>query len=1458
MIARATAVSGRHLRVSTLALALGVLLTLVLASPAAAASFEQVAEFDTEPLPQSETNPLTHPNGVAVNVGGVGGVAPGTFYVAKGPETVQVDSGQFEAYDGVRVFDSKGNFIEEWGAFQGEEPYGIAVDQVTGDVYVLKQANEGRPAVEVFSPDGSTVIARFATQGRSAEPLSEGPEKVHTAGRSGIAVDDSGDVYLSDKSEVAGRPTRVMVFKPQAPGNYEHYVYTGRANDIAFSENTSPVYFDPISLSLDDAGNLYIGSESVAEHIYKFAPSQPDVPACSFHVPGGGLEASTVNPATGEVYYWTYKHSQEVSVLNACGSDGAFTLKEKFRFAEKLHSPEEVLGLGFNPVAKYSVGRAPGSLYALVGAPLRANEGRGLIFAAAEEIPPTVDSESVGAVTPTSATLEAQISPNGSRTGFVFQYISDAAYRANDPEERQSVTVKASGGLFGLSFEGARTGGIAVGTFSVGSKTVNELKSASATATLRAAKGAGNLSGARGIGTTIAGSETITSVSAGEGEFEVGQGISGSGIPGGATIIAVASEAAFGTSELTISAPATKSAAHAAIAAGTSTVTSLTTSEGSFEAGQVVIGPGILPETTILVAGATELTLSKPAASPGAGVQLTAGSHTLTAVVAGFGKFEVGSSISGEGIPSDSKVTAVAPGEVTISAPVTKAGTGIAISSPDPTPPFAVGEAIEGPGIAPGTTIASIGGEQLTLSAPATSGGSDVVLTAGLSARATAGTVRQALESLPTIGKGGVEVSGGPGDISGSSPYEVTFTGKNDNTDVPEVSASNLSLSGGAATVVVATVHLGGGGFENGALEAPPGAGILAGNTGSQSAAVTITGLSPDTVYRYRAVASSHCAQDETKVCTGIGATESFRTHLIGTAGLPDGRAWEMVSPAQKSGGEVFPADPITGSCELTSVAKCTEAPGKPGASEGQYPMQSSSDGNSVVYQGFSFSSSGSGARFGEFISRRTSSGWQTTDLNPPLLSLNGAFQAFDASLTRGVLWQQSSASLDPRAPSGYQNLYGSETASPLAFSPLVTTTPPDRSGASFHSQFVGASADFSRSFFQANDALTEETSFAPGAVDPGEAKNNLYEAVDGQLRLVNVLPGNATSAPGASFGAGLEGLSGGGFAFRSAHSISADGRRAFWSDEAGRLYVREDGERTREVPDHTGRFLTAAANGSRVLLDDGELFDLEDEMSGVDLTGGRGGFEGIAGQSEDLSHIYFVDSAALTGGEENEYGATAQEGGNNLYAWSSGQTHYIATLSASDNTGTRGAWKPIPRLRLAEASPNGRWLAFSSRAQLTGYENVSQGCAGGSSANPCNEVFLYNADNGRLVCASCNPTGRPPIGGSTLRVFLSPPEATPQPRYVLDSGRLYFDSLDSLSQFDTNEGISDVYQWEPGGVGKCPQGGGCLNLISAGTGTADSDLLAVDETGANVFFTTRDRLVPKDADELIDVYDAR
>jgi hypothetical protein len=544
----------------------------------------------------------------------------------------------------------------------------------------------------------------------------------------------------------------------------------------------------------------------------------------------------------------------------------------------------------------------------------------------------------------------------------------------------------------------------------------------------------------------------------------------------------------------------------------------------------------------------------------------------------------------------------------------------------------------------------------------------------------------------------------------------------------------------------------------------------------------------------------------------------------------------------------VLPADPGISSCG-------PEAECKPGDTYTHFPMQSAPGGDAVAYEGTSFAPGTGAARENEYIARRDPvTGWQTANLMPSRRRGGGGYKAFDSELTRALLGQQGPA-LSPGAPPEYENLYSQPTANPFALQPLLGVEPPNRPATgtgSFEVRYAGAAADLSRVFFEANDALSEETAVAPAAEDGGPAKFNLYEweRATGQLRLVNVLPGNTETEAGASLGV------------PSAHPISADGLRAFWSEEAGQVYVREDAKATREIPD-PGEFLSAATDGSKLLLDNGHIYDLEAEET-TDLTGGEGGFEGIAGQSEDLSHVYFLDTEILTGAEENGEGAVAQEGKFNLYAWEEGLTRYVATLVAQDNVGNdlthSRAWSSLPSTRTAQASPQGRFLAFLSAAPLTGYDNTGP-CksdnAGGFKEAPCPEVFLYDSTTEELTCPSCNPSGAAPLGLSTVRLIKAG-GPLPQPRYLTDSGRLYFDSQDSLSLADTNEGVEDVYQYEPEGVGTCKRKGGCVSLISAGTEGVDSNLLAIDQTGKNVFFTSRDRLLQKDKDELIDLYLAR
>jgi len=641
-----------------------------------------------------------------------------------------------------------------------------------------------------------------------------------------------------------------------------------------------------------------------------------------------------------------------------------------------------------------------------------------------------------------------------------------------------------------------------------------------------------------------------------------------------------------------------------------------------------------------------------------------------------------------------------------------------------------------------------------------------------------------------------------------------------------------------------------------GAGIAPAGGGRLPGSAGASPVTVSLANLLPGTRYRYRVVARSHCeAGSASTICDAVGGEGAFRTFPAATSQLVDGRAYELVSPADKSGGEVFPLRPEISSC---GVIEC-----KPGNGATPYPRVVATNGEAIAYQGFPFSRTEGAFNYNGYLSQRTDSEWLTRFISPALMGSQGqGYKAFSNDLSAAVIGQSLTPLASSAAP-GYTNLYLQNTESPGDLTPLVAGAVPNRDAGQLILRYAGASEDLSRIFFEANDALTEASAFSPPAIDGGAGKFNLYEWTQGQLRLVNVGPGNGVTAPGAQFGSS--------FLFESnnpakvlTNAVSADGRRVFWSSEAGQVFVRVDDEVTEAVPD-SGKFLAASRDGESVLLEDGHLYDFETGTL-VDLTLGRGEFLGVLGQSEDLGRIYFADNAVLTPGEANGRGLEAQAGRPNVYLWHEGSITFIESLLPSDSltsvggSGT-GDWVPAPSARSAQASPDGRWLTFLSSKKLTDYENTGP-CAtsGATPTAPCYEAYLYDAVTGKVICASCDPTGKSPIGTPAILPTIRPEglEALAQPQYLDNSGRLYFNSRDALALGDSNGGVEDVYEYEPVGIGSCGQPEGCIALISTGTGSADSDFLAVDESGRNVFFTTRDRLVPQDQDELLDVYDAR
>ncbi|HZE16478.1 MAG TPA: hypothetical protein VE197_12620, partial [Mycobacterium sp.] len=255
-----------------------------------------------------------------------------------------------------------------------------------------------------------------------------------------------------------------------------------------------------------------------------------------------------------------------------------------------------------------------------------------------------------------------------------------------------------------------------------------------------------------------------------------------------------------------------------------------------------------------------------------------------------------------------------------------------------------------------------------------------------------------------------------------------------------------------------------------------------------------------------------------------------------------------------------------------------------------------------------------------------------------------------------------------------------------------------------------------------------------------------------------------------------------------------------------------------------------------------------------------------------DLSHVYFVSEEALATG--------ATYGEPNLYLDDEGALTLVRTLPVADGTNhayfSPSVASPLPIMRATRVSPDGRYFAFQSTGNLTGYDNTDA-VTGESDL----EVYLYDAEAGKLTCVSCNPSGARPEGQPQLPPYAPPRVGTTMFRaaawlptwetsvyapnaLMANGGRVFFNSFDPLVPQDVN-GAQDVYEWEAPGTGRCAEASptfsaqdeGCVSLISSGESPQKSEFLDASANGRDVFFETSASLLPQDPG-LIDVYDAR
>jgi hypothetical protein len=566
-----------------------------------------------------------------------------------------------------------------------------------------------------------------------------------------------------------------------------------------------------------------------------------------------------------------------------------------------------------------------------------------------------------------------------------------------------------------------------------------------------------------------------------------------------------------------------------------------------------------------------------------------------------------------------------------------------------------------------------------------------------------------------------------------------------------------------------------------------------------------------------------------------------FWTGMAGAAELPDGRGYEQVSPEEKYGTEVYQPPVIPSYAYETEVEHPTES-----NAETEFTFQAAADGSGLalvegpMIGGNESEGQGSG---NEYLARRSADGVWSQRLLSPEGAPNSVFEAFTPDLSTAFVSSLQPLSLG--APGYGEVAFGESTYDTLytvstnggEYFPFFSTKPPYRTSSRFDTYgtasypesyaygcksvclaLEGASADYTHLLFAANDALTGASEGRPaaegGASSEFENENNLYESIDGQLRLVNVLP-NGTTHANAAFG-GLEEYGNGYLRLILSHDISADGSRIFWTDlNTGHLYMRENDARTVEIS-AAGTYQTASPDGSAVFFTNGALYQY-DVASGqtTDLTPGVT-VKQVVGASENDEYIYYVNS------EEK------------LAVLHAGVSKQITTTPIKINPNATN---------VAEVTPDGRSIVFMQEEEKY-YPKAGN--------NLVDRVEVYDAETETLNCASCTPLGT--LG----RLEMSNKENMRLPRWIsADGSRVFFVSLEGLVPQDVNE-EQDVYEWVRPGTGGCATSGGCVYLLTGGTSVGQSSFLDASESGSDVFIVTRANLDGSDEDGAFDAYDVR
>jgi hypothetical protein len=578
---------------------------------------------------------------------------------------------------------------------------------------------------------------------------------------------------------------------------------------------------------------------------------------------------------------------------------------------------------------------------------------------------------------------------------------------------------------------------------------------------------------------------------------------------------------------------------------------------------------------------------------------------------------------------------------------------------------------------------------------------------------------------------------------------------------------------------------------------------------------------------------------------------------IAGPPGLPDGRVYEQVSPANKHGSA---AAPPVGLEPPTMVAE-------PGG-----------DGVAYSVDAAAFGETKSGSQ-SFIVAKHVGQGWANDGATPRsfgeqcLLCDRAESIGFSADLTR--VFYRAQAEFVTGAPRDAALLYEPGNGSTTWLNP-----PPFSGPRAFET--AGFSADMSTFYFSASSG-------------------GLYEWHEGVLSIAGILPDGSVDPNALPAGLPLLHESVPPTSITPAdlrNQVSADGTHAFFVSSLGgtgapEVYVRERAANGTESTALVSRdMLLAPLNGLPAPAPDGAL-ELEfpsEFVTGGEGSGGEGPSEPKSGYtyaSPDGSRVFFASGDRLTstapgGGGMYEFdtatdvltylpdvGAapilvSSQDGSRFIFSSATG----LSLWSENEAGGTVTAIGPFAIDGEARAAADGSVFAFETSAPIAGFNNGGSHLAtNGTGPYPNQEIYRYDVSAGSLSCVSCPPAGVVPSGNAYLSHDVPNTATAPAGEVLirssglsLDGSRVFFDTPDPLVPQDTNtaplqstaegevESGRDVYEWENGQV----------FLISSGTSSRDSYVGDESADGDDVFFSTAQGLSPGDTDEGYDVYDAR